>query len=188
MAPEPHTGHTHGLSPFPEQMPWRPNPVITPKTRKTKWVVSAVGAAGVLCSSVYLVHHKWGRGSTNPADDSQRHITFRPVGTSLSYVQAVELMEEAARSGDWRSVQDRLLERDVRWTGYVVESKPPEYHVIRPWKGVSGKKWEEAIITLSDRTAHAAYAKNECITVAGSVHRIDSKGIDIADATIEAAN
>jgi hypothetical protein len=33
---------------------------------------------------------------------SHRHITLRPIDTSLSYLQLAKFMEEVARSGDWR--------------------------------------------------------------------------------------
>jgi hypothetical protein len=155
---------------------------VNPRQRWLNYAGIATAIALMAATAV------WFRGLGNSVDQSQRHITLRPVDASLSYLQAAEFMEEAARSGDWKDAQSRFLESEVRWTGYVVESKPPEFHVIRPQKESSGKKREEAIITLKDKTAHAVYAKDEFVRVSGWVHRFDSKGIDIVDATIEAAN
>jgi pimeloyl-ACP methyl ester carboxylesterase len=174
------------LSPSDADVPWRPKPVTTRRLRKSKWLVSATGIAAALCVSAYILHHTWGWLFPNSPDDMQRHITLRPVDSTLSYNQTVELMGQAAQSGDWQYVAP-LRESRIRWTGYITDSKPPDYHVIRPTKESSGKKWEEAIITLGDRNAHRFYAQNECITVTGLVSRLDSKGIDIVDATIEMA-
>ena len=152
---------------------------------RAQWLMYAgIAVSGALVVGIAI----WFWGPVNSVGESQRRIALRPSDAALSYVQAVALMEEAAQSGDRRYVENRFLESEIRWVGYVVESKPPEFHVIRPRKESSGKKWEEAIITLSDRTSHAAYAKDECVMVSGRVTRFDRKGIDIVDATIEAAN
>ena len=146
------------------------------------------GNLGEVDISLYLLLSRSDWGSSKPPDASVRHTVLKPVYPPLTYIQAVESVEKVAQAGNWRFVQDRFVNSDVEWTGYVVESNPPEFHLIRPRKESVGEKWEEAIITLKDPSTHRLYDENACVTVSGWVHRWDAKGINIVGATIKPAS
>jgi pimeloyl-ACP methyl ester carboxylesterase len=162
----------------------------------TPWWVSVLGIVPLrwtfpLCLVAVVWFVGWSMvqppsGNGSPETGDTRHTVRRYVPPSLSYVDSIKLMDLAAQSGDWSGVRNRLIDTDVRWTGYVLRSKPPDFYVIQPQKESSGTTRELAIVSLKDTSTHATYLEGESITVWGRVSRLGNEGINIAEATIEA--
>jgi hypothetical protein len=75
-------------------------------------ILMPTSSDGIAALTAAIAVRFW--GSMNPVDNSQRHIALRYVDRSRSYLQAIEFMSEAARSVDWRGVQNGFLNSDVR--------------------------------------------------------------------------